>query len=87
LGGGFFVKGGAMPCCICTVGELTNRAVDFEFNRDGQRVRIREVPAEVCDCCGEQYFDDEVLDQLLILAEKESTVFEKTKLEVLSIAM
>ncbi|MGI9156640.1 MAG: YgiT-type zinc finger protein [Marmoricola sp.] len=61
-------KGGCVPmkCVMCegmTVVALRPKAME----RDGRLAVIRDVPVEVCDCCGEVYLDTEVVKQLDLL--------------------
>jgi hypothetical protein len=38
------------------------------FHRGGYTLVINEVPAEVCENCGEAYVDEDVTEQLLDMA-------------------
>lgn len=40
------------------------------LERDGTTVVFREVPAEVCQNCGEEYFSKETTERLFELAEE-----------------
>jgi len=35
------------------------------LERQGALLMVRDVPARVCDSCGERYFEDDVAQQLL----------------------
>lgn len=38
------------------------------FHRNGQTVVVNEVPAEVCENCGEAYVAEEVTERVLAIA-------------------
>lgn len=38
------------------------------FHRDGQTVVVNEVPADVCENCGEAYVAEDVTTQVLAIA-------------------
>lgn len=59
-----------MNCTICMTGELKPGKANIPFERDGRVVMIKEVPALVCDNCGEPVFEDEVAAQLLEIVEQ-----------------
>jgi YgiT-type zinc finger domain-containing protein len=46
----------AMRCVVCRC-ESTLGTTTVTFHREGQTVVINEVPAEVCENCGEAYVD------------------------------
>ncbi|MGR3322995.1 MAG: type II toxin-antitoxin system MqsA family antitoxin [Pseudooceanicola sp.] len=51
-------------CDACAAGLLRRRCVDMAFWSGGRLVMVRDVPALVCDRCGEQYTQDEVAMRL-----------------------
>ena len=57
-----------MNCIVCRHGETRTGTTTVTFHRDGQTVVINEVPAEVCENCGESYVADEVTTRLLAIA-------------------
>lgn len=58
-----------MTCVICKVGETRpGRTTDF-FERGGAVVVIKDVPAELCGNCGEDYADEATTDRLFKMAE------------------
>ena len=58
-----------MKCPICKHGETTPGLTTVTLERDGMAVVFRGVPGEVCDNCGERYFDDVVAGRVLELTE------------------
>lgn len=69
-----------MKCPICKHGQTQPGHVTAAFDRpDGGAIIFRSVPAQVCDNCGERYFDDQTTARLLRLArqgEKSGTEVE-----------
>jgi YgiT-type zinc finger domain-containing protein len=59
-----------MKCLICKVGETKADSATMTMERGETVIVIREVPAQVCDNCGEPYFDTSTTDQLLAILEK-----------------
>jgi YgiT-type zinc finger domain-containing protein len=59
-----------MNCPLCRNGELQEGHADTSILREGLVLVIRDVPADICDNCGEQFFDAEVTDRLLDIAEE-----------------
>jgi YgiT-type zinc finger domain-containing protein len=57
-----------MKCVICRNGETTPGLADKAFSYDGMTLVLKDVPAEICDNCGERYFDADVTGKLLKLA-------------------
>ena len=55
-------------CLSCKRGTLERGPTTATIESDGTIVVIRNVPAEVCDSCGEGSFDPATTDRLLALA-------------------
>lgn len=54
-----------MKCPICKHGETQPGEVSVTLERDGAVLVMRNVPAEVCDNCGEAYHSAEITETLL----------------------
>ena len=54
-----------MKCVICKTGDLQSQTVSVNLERQGVLLVVQNVPARVCDSCGERYFEDDVAQQLL----------------------
>ncbi len=54
-----------MRCVICKNGEARPGTATVTLERDGSTLVVRSVPALVCDNCGEEYVDQEVVKRLL----------------------
>ena len=53
-----------MKCVICTFGETEFGTTTVTVNDDRQTIVVKNVPADVCDACGEGYMDEVVADRL-----------------------
>lgn len=58
-----------MKCPIGKHGETQPGEVSITLERDGAVLVMRNVPAEVCDNCGEAYHSAEITEELLRQAE------------------
>jgi len=58
-----------MKCLICKQGDTHPGSVTVTLERGTARLVFKEVPAQVCDNCGEAYVEDAVTTQLLQTAE------------------
>jgi len=59
-----------MKCAICQNGTTQPGTASLFLERDGATVIIKQVPALICDNCGERYFDSETTHYALNLAEE-----------------
>lgn len=54
-----------MKCPICKQGETSPGMATVTLERSGAAIIFRQVPAQICDNCGETYHDEEVTRELL----------------------
>jgi len=54
-----------MTCPICKTGELHPGTTTVTLQRGDTTVLLKEVPADVCDNCGEYYLSDQVAERTL----------------------
>ena len=59
-----------MNCVICSISTTQPEHVTATLERDGSIVLVKDVLANVCQNCGERYFDSSVTDQLPALADR-----------------
>lgn len=59
-----------MNCVICKNGFTSDGKVTVTLQRHTSTIIIKNVPAEVCDNCGEYYLSDEVTETVLRIAGK-----------------
>lgn len=58
-----------MSCIVCRFGTVEeNQRTTMTFDREGKLFIIKNVPASVCDSCGEAYFDQNTSHQVLAMA-------------------
>ena len=73
-----------MKCVICKVGETKSGFTNVTLERDGRIVIVKQVPAEICNNCGEYYLSEKVTNSLLKRAEK--IVLNNAELEIIQYA-
>lgn len=61
-----------MNCVICKTGEVKPGTTTFTAEKDGHTYVVRDVPAGVCQQCGEPYFDADVTTHILAQIERAS---------------
>lgn len=59
-----------MNCVICKNGTTDEGVVTVTLERNSSIIIIKNVPADVCDNCGEYYLNDDVAETVLRIAEK-----------------
>lgn len=59
-----------MKCVICKQGETHPGKVTVTLQRKEVTVVVKEVPADVCENCGEYYLSETVTEKLLGRAEE-----------------
>lgn len=59
-----------MRCVICRQGETRPGTATLVLERDGLTLVLKNVPAEVCENCGEAYVDDAAAAGALASAER-----------------
>jgi YgiT-type zinc finger domain-containing protein len=62
-----------MTCIVGHNGEAQPRTTTLTFHRDGQTVVANEVPAEVCENCGEAYVAEDVTAKVLEIVSPTTT--------------
>ncbi|MFQ5985431.1 MAG: type II toxin-antitoxin system MqsA family antitoxin [Alphaproteobacteria bacterium] len=59
-----------MKCILCKHGETHPGDVTVTLQRDETVVVLKEVPAEVCENCGEYYLSAAITEQVMERAEE-----------------
>lgn len=59
-----------MRCVLCRQGEPNPVKTTVTLQRGVTTVIVKDVPAEICDNCGEYYLDETVTEQALDMAEQ-----------------
>lgn len=73
-----------MNCVICKEGTTKPGFVTVTLQRDSTTVIFKEVPADVCENCGEYYLSEDVTGKLLERAE--DAVKKGAEVEILKFA-
>jgi YgiT-type zinc finger domain-containing protein len=59
---------GEVMCLVCHNGQSRPGTTTVAFHRDGCTLVVDEVPAEVCENCGEAYVDEETTQRVFEIA-------------------
>jgi len=70
-----------MNCVICKTGQISGGTATITLQRGETTVVIKNVPADVCDNCGEYYLSEEMMERVMELGE--SAVKKGVEVEVL----
>ena len=73
-----------MNCVVCKHGETRPGQVTVTLQRGDTTIILKQVPAEVCDNCGEHYLSDEVTAQ--VMKKAEAAVKSGVEVEILRFA-
>jgi len=58
-----------MKCVICKTGEVKSGETTVVMRRHETSIIIKNVPADICQTCGEYYLSESVTEQVLKRAE------------------
>lgn len=73
-----------MKCSVCRQGDTAPGFVTVTLTRGGSTIVCKDVPAEVCENCGEYYLSEAVAAQVYVRAEQ--AVAAHAELEVIRYA-
>ena len=59
-----------MKCIVCQDGETQEGVTTVTLARKGHMVVIKDVPADICMSCGEDYVDPHVIREIIELIDK-----------------
>jgi len=59
-----------MKCVICEVGETQRGTTTMAVERGTATIVIKQIPAKVCENCGEAYVDSETAGHVLEMIEE-----------------
>ena len=59
-----------MKCVICKHGKIVDGTATVTLSRAAMTLVVRDVPARVCDTCGEEYVVEAIAEQLLRTADE-----------------
>ena len=73
-------------CYFCHGGPVIKGKTEHISRVDGQLVEIKEVPCEICQQCGEKYFDPQTIRRLEQIVKLKTKAKEYITLPVYSYA-
>ena len=73
-----------MKCTICKQGETLPGKTTVVLERGKTTIVIKDVPAEICENCGEYYLTEEMTAKVMEMAEE--AVRHNAEIEVLRFA-
>jgi len=73
-----------MKCTICKQGETQPGKATVVLERGQTTVVIKDVPADICENCGEYYLTEELTEKVMAMAEE--AVQNNVEVEVLRFA-
>ena len=73
-----------MKCIICKTGEIRTGKTTVVMNRDETSIIIKNVPADICETCGEYYLSEDITEELLTMAEE--AIAKGVEVEILRFA-
>jgi len=59
-----------VKCVICKQGETRPGEMTVTLQRGDTTIIFKDVPAEICENCGEYYLSEEITEQVLSRAEE-----------------
>jgi YgiT-type zinc finger domain-containing protein len=59
-----------MKCIVCKSGDTKPGVSTVTLERDSTTVVFKSVPAQVCQDCGEAYFDEDIVGRLSDVMEE-----------------
>ena len=59
-----------MTCVICKHGDTHNGRTTVTLQRNESVIIIKDVPAKICENCGEYYLSESVTEQVMARAER-----------------
>jgi len=59
-----------MKCIICKYGDTKEGVTTITLEKDDSTIVFKEVPAHICDNCGEKYVDSSITRELLKIAKE-----------------
>jgi len=75
-----------MKCVICKQGETRPGKTTMTLERGAFTMVVKEVPADVCQNCGEAYVDQKTTRALLKTAEKQASAGSQVEVRAYAVA-
>ena len=71
-------------CHVCGSTRTTQKWVNDVFQIDGKPVLVENIPAEVCERCGEEIFSKEITENVRLLVRSNVKPVKSVKMDVFS---
>jgi YgiT-type zinc finger domain-containing protein len=69
-----------MKCPICKHGDMINGTDSITLERNTATLVFKNVPAQICNNCGEEYFTDNITQS--IMTQTESAIAQGVPIDV-----
>ena len=69
-------------CIVCSADQSLTELVEEVFRVDGRYVLVGDVPATVCQRCGERSFSRETTEKVRLLVHEQATAAKSVPLHV-----
>ncbi len=73
-----------MKCVICKSDETREGQTTVTLQRGQATIIIKDVPAQICENCGEYYLSEKISEQILTMAK--NSIKQNTEVEILRFA-
>lgn len=73
-------------CHVCGHNTAKSELVSEVFNIDGRRVLVEEIPAQVCEHCGEATFSRETTEQIRRMVHGDGRPIKTVPMDVFAMA-
>ncbi|MCL4557680.1 MAG: type II toxin-antitoxin system MqsA family antitoxin [Deltaproteobacteria bacterium] len=73
-----------MQCIICKQGKTKSGTTTVTLQRGDSTIIIKDVPAEICENCGEYYLSETITERILKMAE--DAIQKGTEVEIIRFA-
>jgi len=73
-----------MKCVICKSGETGDGLATVTLQREQSTIIVKDVPAQICENCGEYYLSEEISGKVMALAE--NAIKQNAEVEILRFA-
>lgn len=62
-----------MKCPVCKNGQMEKKNIEYQTKIDGEYIVVKNVTADVCDICGEEFLEYETIKKIeeLVKSKKE----------------
>ena len=73
-----------MDCILCKNGKTKSGMVSVVLQRDESTIIIKNVPADICENCGEYYLNETITGK--VLEKAEAAIKQGAEVEILKFA-